>query len=183
MARFFASVLTFCLLVVLGWPVLQGLVRAYPCFWYPGQCAAQDSYAADYYAGLTPIAKTLESRRWPAGMNLATQSGFDCTFAIVALDNRAPRIPPARRKTDVVDMEWGWAWRPVTILTAKDAEDLRSLLAICGVYWSASTVKLLDAGLSNRHMQVSGRSPYREVNLYLPPDDEPGLAARIRFGD
>lgn len=169
--------------LIIGLPLLRELSRAFPCIWVAGQCQGRDDYARDFFADLTPIAAPLASRRFSEGVVQSNLNGFDCTFAIVALDQRAPAVPPARRKTGTPDMDWGGGWRAVTVLTAKENEDLRSLLAICGSYWSTALQKQLGEVLSNRRMLISGRAPYREVNLYLPPEAGMGLAARIRFGD
>ena len=168
--------------LVIGLPLLRELARAFPCLWTPGQCQG-DGYTRDFLADLTPIAAPLASRRFSEGVVQANLNGFDCTFAIAALNERAPAIPPARRKTGTPDMDWGGGWRAVTVLTAQENEDLRSLLAICGGYWSEALQKQLTAALSNRRMLISGLAPYRQVNLYLPPEAGVGLAARIRFGD
>lgn len=168
--------------LIVGFPLLRELGRAFPCVWTLGQCQG-DGYTRDFFAGLTPIAAPLASRRYSEGVVQANLNGFDCTFAIAALNERAPVIPPARRKTGTPDMDWGGGWRAVTALSEKENEDLRSLLAICGGYWSKALQKQLAAALSNRRMLISGRAPYRQVNLYLPPEAGVGLAARIRFGD
>ncbi len=183
MARLFAMVLACGLGLIVGLPLLRELARAFPCIWTPGQCHSTDVYAQDFFADLTPIAKPLASRRLSEGVVQGNLNGFDCTYAIVALDQRAPVIPPARRKNGTPDMDWGGGWRAVTVLTEKDNEDLRSLLAVCGGYWPDALQKQLAAALANRRMLISGRAPYRLVNLYLPPQAGVGLAARIRFGD
>ncbi|WP_426034430.1 hypothetical protein [Cypionkella sp. TWP1-2-1b2] len=86
-------------------------------------------------------------------------------------------------QTGTPDMDWGNGWRAVTVLTEKENEDLRSLLAVCGGNWPVTLQKQLAEALANRQMLISGRAPYRQVNLYLPPEAGVGLAARIRFGD
>lgn len=169
--------------LIVGLPLLRELARAFPCIWVAGQCNTTDAYAQDFFADLTPIAELLASRRFSEGVVQSNLNGFDCTYAIVALDQRAPAVPPARRKIDAPDMDWGGGWRAVTALTEKENEDLRSLLAICGGYWPDALQKRLSAALANRRMLISGRAPYRQVNLYLPPEAGLGLAARIRFGD
>ena len=169
--------------LLIGLPLLREFARAFPCVWTPGQCSDSGAYAQDFFADLTPIATPLASRRFSEGLAQSNLNGFDCTFAIVALDQSAPSIPPARRKTGTPDMDWGGGWRAVTALTAKENEDLRSLLAVCGGYWPVILQKQLAEALMNRRMLISGRAPYRQANLYLPPQDGVGLAARIRFGD
>lgn len=171
------------LVLIIGLPLLRELARGFPCIWTPGQCHSTDAYAEDFFADLTPISDALASRRSSEGVVPSNLDGFDCTYAIVALDQRAPVIPPARRKTGTPDMDWGGGWRAVTALTEKENEDLRSLLAICGGYWPVKLQKQLAEALADRRMLISGRVPYRQVNLYLPPEAGVGLAARIRFGD
>ena len=183
MARLFAMVLACGLGLIIGLPLLRELARAFPCIWTPGQCHDTGAYAQDFFADLTPIAAPLASRRFSEGVVQSNLNGFDCTYAIVALDQRAPVIPPARRKTGTPDMDWGGGWRAVTVLTEKENQDLRSLLAVCGGYWPVALQKQLAKALANRRMLISGRAPYRQVNLYLPPEAGVGLAARIRFGD
>lgn len=183
MARLFAFVLACGLGLLVGLPLLRELSHAFPCVWLTDQCQNRDGYARAYFEGLTPIAASLASRQFSQGIVQANLNGFDCTFAIVALDDHAPEIPPARRKNGTPDMDWGGGWRAVTVLTAKENEDLRSLLAICGTYWPKPLQQRLANAVADRRMLISGRAPYRQVNLYLPPQDGVGLAARIRFGD
>lgn len=181
-ARWFAAALACGLMALIGPSLLKELAKSYPCLWAQSNCGGDPSYAEDFFAGLTPIARPLAARRADLA-SLGNADGFNCSFAIAELDNRAPPIPPARRKTGQADMDWGGGWRSVTAVSAKEAEDLRSLLAICNDYWPAETQQRLEAALVVPRTLISGRAPYRQVNLYLPPGDGPGLAARIRFGD
>lgn len=183
MARLFGIVLACALAVTVGVPLMRAVSKAIPCMLAEGKCKGGDGYATAYFAGLTPIAAPLASRQFSQGIVQTNLNGFDCTFAIAALDDHAPMIPPARRKNGTPDMDWGGGWRAVTVLTATESEDLRSLLAVCGTYWPTDLQKRLTEALANRRMLISGRAPYRQVNLYLPPQDGVGLAARIRFGD
>lgn len=183
MARLFGVVLAFGLAVTVGVPLMRELARAIPCLLNAGKCQGGDGYAQAYFEGLTPIAAALASRQFSQGIVQTNLNGFDCTFAIAALDDHAPMIPPARRKNGTPDMDWGGGWRAVTTLSATESQDLRSLLAVCGNYWSTALQKRLTEALADRRMLVSGRAPYRQVNLYLPPQAGVGLAARIRFGE
>jgi hypothetical protein len=169
-----------CLLVAV--PAALELSKLLDCYG-GGRCGGDDGYTADYFRGLTPIAASLASRRMGDTLAGADLQGFNCTFAVAALDQHAPNIPPTMRRSDRSDMEWGGGWRSATALSATETEDLRSLLAVCSDYWTKDVQKRLLNSIADRRALVSGRAPYREVNLYLPPSDTiMGLAARIRFG-
>lgn len=180
-ARLLARIIGFGLCLLIGVPLAWELSKGFNCI-SGDQCHENDSYTEDFFRGLTPIAASLASRRTGDNEARADLQGFNCTFAVAALDHHAPNIPPTMRRSNRADMDWGGGWRSATALSAVDAENLRGLLAICSEYWTKDVQKTLLAAITDRRALVSGRAPYREVNLYLPPSDQPGLAARIRFG-
>jgi hypothetical protein len=182
-ARWIASVLGLGLGLFVALPLLFEVLGQATCQSSSLRCSGDDSYAVDFFAGLTPIAAPIASRRFGDSTVSADLQGFNCTFAIAALDSHAPKIPPTMRRSDRADMVWGGGWRSATALSPKEGEDLRSLLAVCSPYWTRDVQEVLLRSISDRRALISGRAPYREINLYLPPSDAPGLAARIRFGD
>lgn len=120
------------------------------------------NYAKNYYSKLFEYDKVLESRKWHPLLN---NSAFDCTYAIVSLNNR-----PSNKSS------WkniNWKNTPAQI-----SHDKINIASECAKYFSESTNHNIKKILSE-----SGSYYYDDSDTIYIFSEKYKFSAYIRYGD
>ncbi|MDO5632407.1 MAG: hypothetical protein Q4G22_11290 [Paracoccus sp. (in: a-proteobacteria)] len=143
-----------------------------PVMWWRSSHAAEDrDYAATLFAGRLPVDEVLASRRWNRALI------WDCTFAVVRLDNDAPHIP-ATWRTDRRAFDFGGDWRRTPAPPLPQAT--RDAVASCANQIPPEVARELAVALAAPGGWFTREPPGEVVQVYAPGMR---LAAKIRYGD
>lgn len=167
--KWIGGVLAVALFLFVGVPVLLvGLLFAAVPF--------QNRVHASQVFADVPYESVLASRRWHPW---AGRDGWDCTFAVVRLPEKAPAAPPTPPRAREWYLEWGqgnWVatpgWAP--------CDNCRDAVAMCSQDFEQDITAQLLSALSAPGSWAQSDGVGETVSIYSAPQR---IAARIRFGD
>lgn len=136
------------------------------------------SYARSFFDGLAPVSAVLASRRWhPLSGGIYS---FDCTYAIVRLDENAPHDPP----TAIDGREWnfwfGGGWLPTPAKSPRRENDHDTIHECADHFGPALAAELGDSLAQPGSWYVSRGGGEETLDIWSPTKR---LAAHIRIGD
>ena len=136
----------------------------------------QDQNYAGKYFGFMNYESTLESRRWHSEV-------LGCTYAIVALPEKAPVQPPTQWLKEIA-----WYDTPMIFQDEAKTRYCHNLICECESDWDPSSMNLLEKALSNpgsfyyfhKHRPPHSSMGQGVIFIYSKPEK---VAAMVRFGD
>ena len=170
-------------LLAKGTAIVFATMAFFMCFlgwylfgWPAGFRRAEDpGFAADLFSGHLPVQQVLASRKW----HVKGGQPWDCTYAIVRLDDGLPEEPLSWR-----DKEKGWQFRFggnwLATPAAELSDNTRNALEYCGKYWPQSLAEELSETIGQPGSWYV-RDPSGET--FFLYSQERRLAARVRYGD